>query len=117
MSIYVHFIHLCVIGHRTPTGETDAHGNPVYAWVDGNAVNCRLVSRQMRDAQGVAADATAAGKYRLLLPEDTTIDVGDRVTVFDEGGSAMPQRFEVNGVLPRRARAQHHVAALVEAVG
>jgi len=116
MSLRSHLIHTCVIGRRTPTGEKDAHGNPVYAWVDGEAVPCRVISRQMRDVQDVAAGVTAAGKYRLLLPAGTAVRTGDRVTVTADG-AVQTLRYEVVGVLPRRAKTQHHVTALVEAVG
>ncbi len=116
MSLRSHLIHTCVIARRTPTGETDSHGNPAYAWVEGEPTACRLVSRQMWNAEGVAADVTAAGQYRVLLPAGTALSVGDRLTVTADGVT-LPQRYRVEGVLPRRARTQHHVTALVEAVG
>lgn len=125
MSIDSHLIHLCRIQRPTTPNRTNLKtGKPT--WADHlTSQRCRLVVKAQRVADSVTGERPVVTTYLLMLPAQTDIKPGDRVTdIYDErevlevgSDGETAAIFRVSAVLPRRARAQRHVSVQLEKSG
>lgn len=125
MSIDSHLIHTCTIQRpTTPNRTSHRDAKPVWA-TQAIRVLCRLVIKAQRVADSATGERPIVTNYMLLLPADTDIRQGDRITqIIDERGvmelgndNQTPAIYRVAAVMPRRASAQRHVSCQLDRVG
>src|SRR5512134_2113294 len=116
MSINAHFLHRCAIQRPAITGQ-DAYNNDVTQPATAAAgVPCRLVVKTQTILSDDRAQRVTVTRYMLLLAAGTEVREGDRIIdlVLEDGVREGP--FRVKAILPRRARALHHVTLELERV-
>lgn len=125
MSIDSHLIHTCSVQRMTTPNRT-SHRDAKPVWSNQMIrVSCRLVIKAQRVADSATGERPIVTNYLLLLPADTDIRQGDRVTqIIDERGvmelgndNQTPAIYRVAAVMPRRASAQRHVSCQLDRVG
>lgn len=118
MSLLDHLLHTCTIQRATKVD--DRYKNSVKTWSDwATGVRCRLVYKGQRVVNvDERVQATVVTSYLLLLPAGTDVIPDDRITVVTEanGTSVDAGPFRVAAVLPRNARAAHHVSLALERI-
>lgn len=76
-------IDTCTVKHRT--GEYQSFGQAYFTYDPGVSVPCRFITRSGNETTNVAAQqrtvqqVTYTGVYRLQLPYNTVIAVGDKI--------------------------------------
>lgn len=72
-------------------------------------VVCRLIERSQRVRMDETAQLTPVTTYTLLVPFETDVKAGDRVSNIDFGaGEVEPGPFEIQALVLRRSGAGHH---------
>jgi len=116
MSLSAHLIHKCAIQRKTAAPDDPYHqATPVYgAHLDD--VPCRLVTKAQRVMSNERAQMVVVTTHKLLVPADTDVTVDDQVVsvTLEDGAQVGP--FGIGALLPRRARALHHVTLELEDV-
>jgi len=116
MSLQQHLIHSCTIQRKTSAPEDPYHqATPVYgAHLEG--VPCRLVTKAQRVISDDRTQMVVVTTHKLLVEAGTDVTVDDQVVsvTLEDGAQVGP--FGIGALLPRRARALHHVTLELEDV-
>lgn len=125
MSIDSHLIHTCTI-QRSVTPNRTSHRDAKPQWSNqAIRVLCRLVIKAQRVADSATGERPIVTNYLLLLPAETDIRQGDRITqIIDERGlmefgndQQTPAIYRVAAVMPRRSFTIHHISCQLDRVG
>lgn len=105
----------CTVKHKT--GEYVHLGQTYFTYDTGTAVPCRFINRSGNESTNVAAQqrtvqqVTFTGVYRLQLPFDTIITVGDKIEYVVDNQLRI---FEVTYVPPKHSMIGAFVVQLQE---
>lgn len=115
MSFRNWLIHTCVIEDNAGTAFS-AIGELVDDWQPESTVSCRyVIDRERRGSEAESAQFVTVTK--LLLPATATVDNTKRVTnVTLEDSTVLSGPFNIEQVLPRRAKSLRHITLILEEV-
>jgi hypothetical protein len=116
MSLHAHLIHSCTIQRQTAAPDDPYHQSaPVYgAHLEG--VPCRLVTKAQRVVSDDRTQFVVVTVHKLLVPAGTDVTEDDRVVSVTLEDGVQKGPFGIGALLPRRARALHHVTLELEDV-
>lgn len=101
----------CVIKRPLVTG-VDRYNNAATApGVVASDVRCRLTFKNMRVTDEIKAETSWVNTPLMLLPSGTDVQVGDEIYV---DGEEKPWTVTAPVLNRKRAKAAHHVSAIVE---
>jgi hypothetical protein len=124
MSIDAHLIHTATIQRMMSPNLTPLRTSRQVWTTLLTAQPCRLVFKSQLVSDGVTSERAILTSYLLMLPAETNVKNGDRVTdLVDERGVTEANAdgaaaiFAVRAAMPRRARAQRHITLQLERLG
>lgn len=118
MGLDSHLGHRFTIQRNTSSAK-DPYNNTTESWtVVATDVHGRLIEDSEQTVKSDTAQAIVTASYTLLVPAQTDLLDGDRVTdVVYEDGSTDSRLFKVSGVVTRRAGGVvRHLSATLEVV-